>query len=482
MKRIKIRVGQRTLSPDTLVITGATLTERGPNAVLDIPSGGGGGGGSSDHSTLTHLGWTVSGHTGTASRFAVFGSGGSAAYLDLPSTGLVAWTGTTWASTTIDSPLSLSGGHLSIDLSAYLTTAAAAAGYQPLDADLTALAGLGDGLPYRGGGTWGATALGDLAISGGSVQVSQARGLRESGGTTLTMGAVADGDFLVRVGTLISGLTSAILSAIASLSGSGFIVKTGSSTVAARTITSDNGLLTTNGTGASGNPLISLVTCTTNTDVDATSYHWWRIQTEGTSVVGSGVTGFSNTSGTVSLAVVASGYIGIAATITNNLSFYTVRSNSALYQTGFGGSNGSTAKMHYVSPTSTAGHRVWFALSTSLGTGSTPAANSCGLVYDPARSANWLVFSYDGTMQTSDTGVAYNTSTHYYLKLRTTATGVYGVVSTTASGLNGAETAVTSHLISSTVSQYVLFVAIRTAAGALSPVTFCGMDYTASYQ
>ena len=50
-------------------------------------------------------------------------------------------------------------------------------------------------------------APGDLALSGGSVQVTQARGLREtSGPTTLAMGAVPDNSYLQRQGSTIVGV------------------------------------------------------------------------------------------------------------------------------------------------------------------------------------------------------------------------------------------------------------------------------------
>jgi len=173
----------------TITITGATVTDNGDGSVTLAISGGGGGG----------L-WTSSGYTGTANRIAGFDGSGAA--------GLV----------TLTSPLSLSGGAVSIDLSAYLTTATAAAtyltiataasSYQPIDADLTALAALGDGLPVRSGGTWAANSLGDLAVSGGAMQATQARGLRESGGTTLTMATLADGELLRRVGTTVDGIVA----------------------------------------------------------------------------------------------------------------------------------------------------------------------------------------------------------------------------------------------------------------------------------
>ena len=169
-----VRAGARTIT-----VTGATVTDNGDGSVTLAISGGGGGGG-----------WTASGYTGTANRIAGFNGAGAA--------GLV----------TITSPLALSGGALSIDLSAYLTIATAASTYQPLDSDLTALGALGDGLPVRSGGTWASNSLGDLAVSGGAMQATQARGLRESGGTTLTMATVAAGELLQRVGTTVDGLAA----------------------------------------------------------------------------------------------------------------------------------------------------------------------------------------------------------------------------------------------------------------------------------
>lgn len=53
------------------------------------------------------------------------------------------------------------------------------------------------------------SATGDLGGSYPGPTVTQARGLRESGGTTLTMGAVADGEYLRRSGTSIVGGTPA---------------------------------------------------------------------------------------------------------------------------------------------------------------------------------------------------------------------------------------------------------------------------------
>lgn len=163
----------------TITITGATVTDNGDGSVTLAISGGGGGG----------L-WTSSGYTGTANRIAGFNGSGAA--------GLVSLT----------SPLSLSGGALSIDLSAYLTTATAAATYQPLDAGLTSLlaADTAAGLLYTtAAATWARASFGDLLVVSGSWRVI---GIYEAGGTDLTLAAIADGELLRRVGTTVDGIAA----------------------------------------------------------------------------------------------------------------------------------------------------------------------------------------------------------------------------------------------------------------------------------
>lgn len=159
-------------------------------------SGGGGGGGTSDHALLSHLTWTASAHTGTANRFAVFGSGGAAAELAYPSTGLVGWTGSAWQAVTVSAPLGYSAGALSLSYGTGLTTSggalvvdtttiatlsAVASGYQPLDAELTALAAVSsNGFLVRTGS--GAAAARSLA-GGAGVSISNADGV--SGNPTI---------------------------------------------------------------------------------------------------------------------------------------------------------------------------------------------------------------------------------------------------------------------------------------------------------
>jgi hypothetical protein len=144
---------------------------------------GGGGGGTTDHAALTsNLAWTSSAHTGTASRLASFDGAGAAAY----------------------------------------TQIGAAGGVQAWDADLDGYAALASaGLVARtGAGTAAARTLtagsGQVTVTNGdgvagnpTVDLAYAGALRETGGpTTLTVGAMADGEILIRSGSSLVTLAA----------------------------------------------------------------------------------------------------------------------------------------------------------------------------------------------------------------------------------------------------------------------------------
>jgi hypothetical protein len=88
---------------------------------------------------------------------------------------------------TANAPLSLVSGTLSIDLSAYSTTAVIAGAYQPLDADLTAIAALTgtNTIYYRSAGnTWSPVVVSTgLAFSGGNLTATGGGGNVSNSGT-----------------------------------------------------------------------------------------------------------------------------------------------------------------------------------------------------------------------------------------------------------------------------------------------------------
>lgn len=130
------------------------LKVRLPDGSIVTP--GGGGGGTSDHAQLNNLSWTSSGHTGTASRLAAFNGSGAATYQQV-----------------------------GVDVARQRT--------------LTA-----------GSGQVTVT-NGDGAAGNPTVDLAYASALRTSTGpTTLTIGAVGDGQYLRRSGSSVVGVTIAL--------------------------------------------------------------------------------------------------------------------------------------------------------------------------------------------------------------------------------------------------------------------------------
>jgi len=167
----------------------ALKLEAGTNVTLTTSTSGGvatttiaasgGGGGVSAHTALTALAWTSSGHTGTASRLASFDGAGAASYTQIGASGGVqAW------DTDLDGYAALSSTGL------VARTGSGTAATRTLTAGSAQLT----------------VSNGDGVAGNPTIDLAYASAVREtSGPTTLTMGAVSDGQYLKRSGSTVIG-------------------------------------------------------------------------------------------------------------------------------------------------------------------------------------------------------------------------------------------------------------------------------------
>jgi hypothetical protein len=195
--------------------------------------------GTTDHAALSHLDYASAGHTGFVPATRTVNGHALSANVTVTASdvgadptgtaaGLVATEASTRAAAdTAEASARVSGDAASVATAAADATtkanaaqAAAIAASQPVDTDLTAIANLATtGLVARtGSGTAAARTLtagsaqltvtnGDGVSGNPTVDLAYASAVRESGDpTTLTIGAVADGQVLKRVGSTVVGV------------------------------------------------------------------------------------------------------------------------------------------------------------------------------------------------------------------------------------------------------------------------------------
>lgn len=280
--------------------------------------------------------------------------------------------------------------------------------------------------------TSSSAASGDASGTLGALQVDRARGLRESGGTTLANGAVADGTVLVRSGTSLIGVLigaaggliqaySALLAAIAAIgAGTGYLVKTGTNTVTVRSLAGGSGVTITNPDGVAGPTTISFSGGTGQDDDPTTAYT--------ISITPSNATLFSRDGG-ITVRSAAAGNLATrrATALTGAFAdFYTTNMN--VFQTRWTISGAASIKVRWVTGASVAATCRYKFGFTGGGLTSSDAETALrdtvmfryvtGLGH-----TKWMAYSQNASgSEETDSGVTVSANTEYLLEIQLSST------------------------------------------------------------
>jgi hypothetical protein len=203
---------------------------------------------------------------------------------------------------------------------------------------------------------------------------------------------------------------AAILDAIAALSSTGFIARTGAGTVAARTLTAGTGVTITNGDGVSSNPTISM-TGGSNTDRDATYAYTvdWYVQKS--SILADN--GTLTQTGTT--AMVFDSLRHKPALRSTAGAIYTTNLDTMIW-----GGDFTASAVILTNPTALTGNVYKFGLTTSntMTTALADAIQQFSIVYRQASGGNWRIITRNATTTTdTDSGVTVVAGTWYRFEI-----------------------------------------------------------------
>ncbi len=350
--------------------------------------------------------------------------------------------------------LTITGGGGGVPTSRTISTTAPLAGGGDLSANRTLSLNYGSG----------------LALSGSSLVVDT---------TTIATRAFATAEAAAAYAAAVAASQplDADLTALAALTATGLLVRTGAATYAARTLQAGSGVAIVDADGIGGDPTISF-SGGTNEDFDASKGRTFWLQPAGAGVLAEGTT--------VSY---GAGAPSDGSTTTAPMAAFTVSTTG-----GKSMMSGLHAKLGYegtlscrFSTDATSNVRYFIAL-TATATGATPPpANCVGLVYDSGVNANWRMVatsSPSSNVTYKDLGVAPVIGDIYRVEIVTTLTTATLTLYNLTAGTDVSatiDTALGEYLPGTSSNLMFNFAAVSISGAPTKTLYFRGARYRAQY-